>query len=162
MKKIFLILLFCFGCASQPFVIQDSSPRIIVKDIQTGEEMKTREEFFEAVYPDPTKGYIENRAYPYIPKVWIIENKRKIILIGPREGVPQFWQGEIREFNFPPGRYILHIERWRRLPRVYGGWKKQKKTEIVKLKVAQFEKQFSENDHYGWRIIINPTSTSVY
>ncbi|MBU4031121.1 hypothetical protein KJ756_03120 [Patescibacteria group bacterium] len=170
MKSILVIFfLGCFAaCAYQspPIIYESQNPRIVIKEIPTGEKAEQKEEFFETsyVYPDLTRGCIENQAFPYIPKVFLIANGQRITLIGPETGPPEFNPNEIREFNLPPGEHFLHIERWQHFS-AYGGWKKIPKTEIIKVSVAQFkEGDLSRwaTEYYGWRVIVYDKRTTVY
>jgi len=162
------------GCAHQePVVIEEPvTPRVVIKEVPFKGQGKDRagadkEEFFTSsyLYPDMTKGYIENKAFPYVPKVWLVKGGQKIVLVGPELGPPEFATGEIREFNLPPGTHILHIERWQHLP-YYGGWKKLKRVEVIKVKVAQFPEKGSwrywADSYYGWFVIIHPDHSTVY
>lgn len=174
MKKIvFIFLVFLFFLTScgvfcpqqQPFIIGASAPRVVVVEVpEKGADPNQRneEKYFSAVYPDVTKGYIENQAFPYYPKVWLIKDGKKIALIGPEKGPPLMCDGEIGEFNLPPGLHILHVERWQKLPAVYGGWRSVGKVEIIKLNVAQFAPGGYQPSYYGWRIIIYPEQSAVY
>lgn len=176
MKKIIVFwffLVFClvscglFQKQQQPFVIGEPSPRVVVveipgKRIDPNQNLNQSEEYFSAVYPDVTKGYIENKTFPYYPKVWLVSDGKKIALVGPEQGPPTICEGEIREFNLPPGIHILHIERWQKLPSFYGGWRRVGKTEIIKLGVAQFEPGRYQPSYYGWRIIIYLERSAVY
>lgn len=156
-----IFLVFLAACAYQapPVIYESQNPRIVVKEIPAGKKAKQKEEFFETsyVYPDLTKGCIENQAFPFAPKVFLIKNGQKIILVGPEIGPPEFNVNEIREFNLPPGGHILHIERWQHLG-TYGGWKKIPKTEVVRVSVAQFSELGKwnrwRNNYYGWSVVI--------
>ena len=176
MQKIGLIaviwLTATFGCMYQkPIVIEEPTiPRIVVKEVPTGPEepeKKEKEEYFESsyLYPDLTRGYIENKAFPYMPKVWLLVQGKKILLIGPETGPPKISVGEIREFNLPPGKHIFHIERWQHFAH-YGGWSKVRKTEVVKISIAEFRRsgrgRYWIDSHYGWWLIIYPDQTQVY
>ena len=127
MKKIGLLglvigwLILVLSCAYQEAMVieEPTTPRVVIKKVPAIKEAKEKkEEFFEsAYYPDLTRGYIENQSFPLIPKVWLLaEGREKILLIGPEQGPPKFPLGGIKEFNFPPGDNILHIERWQFLP----------------------------------------------
>ncbi len=179
MKKIGLALMMTclvmvIGCAYQePVIIEEPTTlRVVFRDIPaTPEREKKAEEEKEELfsysqqYPDMTRGYIENRAFPYVPKVWLIKGRLKIVLVGPENGPPVFSTGQIREFNLPPGAHILHIERWQHLS-YYGGWRKMKKVEVIKLNVAPFPKKGSwrrwADGHYGWFVTIYPDHSTVY
>jgi len=151
MKKIYLGLvmtwsIIAIGCAYQkPVIIEEpTTPRVVFREIpatpQGEKEAKEKKEelfSYSQQYPDMTRGYVENRAFPYVPKVWLIKGGQKIVLVGPEHGPPEFSTGQIREFNLPPGAHMLHIERWQHLS-YYGGWRKMKKVEVVKVKVARF------------------------
>lgn len=172
MRKIIFIFLafFLTSCGlfqrqQQPFIIGEPAPRVVVMEISGKEktaDQNQEEKYFSAVYPDVTRGYIENKAFPYYPKVWLVKDGKKTTLIGPAEGPPQICDGEIGEFNLPPGLHILHIERWQKLPVIYGGWRSVGKVEIVKLNVAQFAPGGYQPNYYGWRIIIYPEQSAVY
>lgn len=166
MKKIWICLIL-IGCTGRPaYVIQPySAPKVIVRSIEKEvgnlndlESLEENELEGNMLYPDPTRGFIENRAYPFVPKVWVVTKGKMVILVGPEEGPPEFLNGEIREFKFDPGLYVLHIERWRLMP---NGWEKMKRTEVIKLSVAQTEQQLGSVDYYSWRIIINKTGVNV-
>lgn len=170
-KTIFISTFLCIlvACAYQrpPVVMDPQSPRIVIKEVPVGEpRLKSeKEELFETsyVYPDLTRGYIENQAFPYVPKVFLIKDAQKIVLVGPETGPPEFNTKEIREFNLPPGKHVLHIERWQHSS-AYGGWKKISKVEVVKVSVAQFKSgdwiDWKDN-YYGWSITIYDNHTAV-
>jgi hypothetical protein len=65
----------------------------------------------------------------------------------------------------PPGVHIFHIERWQYLP-YYGGWRKLRQIEVVKLSVAEFRRhrhwRYWMDSHYGWWLIVYPERTQVY
>lgn len=157
---VIFFLVFITACACQaPSVIYESqNPRIVIKEIPAGEKMRERKQLFETsyVYPDMTKGCIENQAFPFVPKVFLIKNGQKIVLVGPKTGSPEFNVNEIREFNLSPGEHFLHIERWQHLG-AYGGWRKIPKVEVIKVSVAQFKQggwsRWSA-EYYGWSVII--------
>lgn len=170
MKKIWICLILIFGCTGRPpYVVKPySPPEVIVRNIE--KEVGTNLDNLESLgieneeenmmfFPDPTKGYIENKAYPFVPKVWIITKGEKVLLVGPEEEPPEFLDGEIREFRFSPGLYVLCIERWRLMP---GGWKKIGRDKVVKLSVAQSEQQLSAVNHYGWWIVIHQNSIEIH
>ena len=174
MKRISFLMIFLLlvviGCAWQPPPVlrEPTTPRVIVKEIPTEREPKEeKEEFFGTapyLYPDITRGYIENKAYPYTPKVWVlVDGTERLLLIGPELGPPEVFIGEIREFNLPPGDHIFHIERWQYTPH-YGGWRKISKVEVVKLSIAQFSPRGRQYwiDHYGWWLIIKSNRTTAY
>jgi hypothetical protein len=157
-----------FGCAYQkPVNLEEpGTPRVVIKKAPAGEESKeNKEEFFESAYfPDLTRGCIENQSFPFTPKVWLLIERKKILLVGPEQGPPEFSLGGIREFNFPPGDNILHIERWQFLP-YYGGWQKIRQVEVVKIPVAKFKpkrRSYWIDRHYGWQVIIYPEHSAVY
>lgn len=147
-------------------VIDSQTPRIVIKEIPAGKKAQGKGELFETsyVYPDLTKGYIENKAFPFAPKVFLVKSGQKIVLVGPETGSPEFNVNEIREFNLPPGEHFLHIERWQHLG-AYGGWKKIPKTEVIRVSVAQFDESGNwnrwRNSHYGWSVIIYDNRTVV-
>lgn len=107
--SIILFLLHCLGCAytrQEPAIIEEpTTPRIVIKEAPVaseGGEKTQKEELFTSTsrYPDLTQGYIENKAFPYVPKVWLLQRGQKIILSGPAQGPPQFNTGVIKEFNY--------------------------------------------------------------
>ena len=162
------------GCTYQePVIIEEPIiPRVVIREVAVGTEKKQgpqqeKEELFTSshLYPDMTRGYIENKAFPYVPKVWLVKNSQKIVIVGPEMGPPEFATGQIREFNLPPGSHILHIERWEHLT-YYGGWKKVNKVEVVRIDVARFPEKDSwrcwADGYYGWFVIIHPEYSTVY
>jgi hypothetical protein len=174
MGKISLMIccwLVAFGCAFQgPIVIKEpTAPRVVVKEApaeaKKGEEKK--EELFESsyLYPDLTRGYIENQAFPYLPKVWLLKEGQKIFLVGPEQGPPEISIEETREFNLPPGENVLYVERWQYFVH-YGGWRKVRQVEVVKVSVAEFRRhghwRYWMDSHYGWWLIVYPERTQVY
>ena len=173
MRKIgFLLicLIMFFGCTYQkPMVLEvPTTPRIVIKEIPAGPKKEKKEEYCSAsyLYPDPCQGYIENQAYPYLPKIWLLrEGGPMILLIGPEKGPPEFSIKGIREFSLPPGEHAFRIERWQYFPH-YGGWKKIRQVEIVKIQIAQFPRtgywHYWANSHYGWWVIIRPDHSVVY
>lgn len=174
MRKIgfLLICLIMFlGCTYQkPMIIEEpTTPRIIIKPVPAGPEKKEKEEYFESdYYPDWSRGYIEIRSLPdYLPEVWLlVEGGQKVLLIGSENGPLEFSYGQIQEFNFPPLKdNILHVYRWKYFP-YYGGWRKIRYVEIVKVSVAKFPKsgvwQTWQRGHYGWRMIIWPNYCEVW
>jgi len=70
----------------------------------------------------------------------------------------------MREFNFPPGDHRLIVERWK-FYRNYG-WRKNKKTELLKLEVGRLPRGswFSNPKigHYNWAVIIGPDRSQIY
>tara|TARA_B100000315_G_C14540233_1_gene570530 strand:+ start:558 stop:1121 length:564 start_codon:yes stop_codon:yes gene_type:complete len=169
-----IVLVMILSCAYQePIVIEEPrTPRVVFREIPAESEgqkevKEEKEELFsyDQQYPDMTRGYIENKAFPYVPKVWLIKEGLKIVLVGPEVGPPKFATGEIREFNLPPGFHIFHIERWQHFS-YYGGWQKAKKVEVVKVNVARFPEKGSwrgwADGHYGWFVTIHPEYSTVY
>jgi len=162
-------MLIIAGCSYQkPMVIvEPATSRVVIKEVPTSKEAESeKKEYFEGghLYPDLTRGYVENDAFPYRPKVWLLAQGKKVLLIGPEKGPPNLSMGEIREFNLPPGKHILHIERWQYFAH-YEGWEPIRKIEIVKLSIAQFRPgrwHYWRDSHYGWWLVVHPDSTTVY
>jgi hypothetical protein len=153
MKKIIILLLLLFlaGCVCQP-PMQIMVPR--VKKVILGGISYSPNSF----YPELTRGYIENQSWPYVSKVWLLSQGKKILLVGKKDGPPDNVRpGEINEFNFPPQKHLLLVERWRYL-HYYGGWKKIGE-EKINLQIAR-SCRLSEG-HYGWYVVIGPKRTYI-
>lgn len=157
-----LVLLSCAPKQKQSFVIGPPPQRTIIvpaNSVSSSDDANSVE-YRDAIYPDPRWGCIENKAYPYRPKIWYIKQGSKIALVGPaQEHLPsEFLAGEIREFHFPFGTHVLHIERWYK----FGGiWARVGKVDEAKLKIKQFVEWTSE-EQWGWKIVINQKNIVVY
>ncbi len=153
---------------------------MVIKKAPAEEEIEAeKEKYYESdFYPDLTRGYIENRAFPYVPEVWVLaEEGKKIPLLNLAEKSPRIskginlppsdnvlYKGQIVECNLPPGENILHIYRWR-YQAYYGGWQKLERVEIVKVSLAEFNSekwQSWSKGHYGWRIVIDQRRSYAY
>jgi len=165
-----LCLVVMVACAYQERAIieEPTIPRVVIKEIPTDQGIKEeKEEYFESdLYPDLTKGYIENKAFPYVPEVWLLlaEGEKVPLIVGQAGEPPEFAKGERREYNLPPGRNFLHIYRWVYLP-YYGGWQKLKKVEIAKVDVAKFPdtEDWREwrKSHYNWSVRIGQRRSAI-
>lgn len=166
---IFMLLAFsACGPAQRPFTILiPKTPRVLIVEIPAGEKVpKTIENKESFSRSDPTNGYIENQAWPRVPRVWLLVGGEKVLLVGETtEGSPKKvldWQ--ILEFSLPPGLRQIIVEWWEDLPH-HGGWR-QVKTKIVAFQVACLRQGYwsgyGNSSHYNWSVIIRPDDVFVY
>jgi hypothetical protein len=177
MKKLWIIAIFVFlfGCsfaAQEPLQLEETnSPRKVFKEEALSQKKgsKTAEQYYSDdgyLQPDATRGYIENQAWPYVPKVWLLTpDGRKIILVGSETDPPRRVRpGGIYEFNFPPGRYVFLIQRWR-FSRYYGGWDRVGPVERVEARIEIGHRKWGSNDYhegqYSWYIVVRSNRTYV-
>ncbi|MBN2373963.1 hypothetical protein JXL19_09280 [bacterium] len=168
------IIFFCGCIHQQPVQIETPEiPRVVIREIHADPNGKTEFDpnMKEASYllPDLTKGYIKNEAYPLGIRVWWLnEAGQKEILIGTEgdnfTGQADFYFGNIREFNFPPGRQRLMVERWKF---IWGyGWLKEGNSELLKIEVGRIPRgrwfSGAEIGHYNWAVIIGSEQSRVY
>jgi len=173
----FILLMFLASCGSIGSMHQESStiaipmiPLVVMKEIPAGEKvptkMKSQESFSR---PNLTKGYIENQAFPYVPRVWLLAGGEKILLVGETiDGRPQVLDWQILEFSLPPGVNQVIIERWRFLPN-QGGWQ-MLPPEFKEFQVAKPRRGWGDyngsgywtDNHYDWRIIIHQNRSFIY
>ena len=162
----------CFGSIHQqsPTIVIPNTPRVLIKDIPTGEKvpikMKNEESFSR---PNLTSGYVENQAFPYVPRVWLLSGGKKFLLVGETtEGRPRVLDWQIFEFSLPPGVNQIVVERWRLLPN-QGGWQiVGSLEESLTFEVAKprrgwggYGSGYYGNNHYDWQIIIRQNRSFV-
>ena len=156
-----LVSLFC-GCIHQapPTIAIPQTPRVVIKEVPAIKNQQTAEESFSR--PNLTRGYIENQAFPYVPRVWLIRGGKKILLVGQTEkGPPQVLDWQILEFDLPPDINHIIVERWRYLsPQI--GWQ-MLPPESCKLQVAKPRRGgYWDNNQYDWQIIIRQDRSYIY
>lgn len=174
LSLVVLFSLIVCSCAHQQTVMieEPTFPRVVVKEISADPNKKSGFDpnIAEVSYlqPDLTRGYIKNEAYPLAIRVWWLDEVggREILLGSEGNNPPgpaDFYFGNIREFNFPPGIHRLIVERWEFF-RQYG-WRKNKKVELLELEVGRLPRGnwFSspEISHYNWAIVIGPDRSQV-
>ena len=147
MKKIiFLIfLLFLGGCVATPparipvEIPQEKTVVIVPRGVSpsSGRVNKDRE-----VYPDPTRGIIDNLSREVI-KVWFDRKAGQPNLI-LQSGMSS---GDI---YLPPGVHRVYIERWMH---TYYGLRFRRET-VVRIEIGEFSPRRGEN--YGWTIRVHP------
>lgn len=166
-----LFLHSCVPIQQSPTIMIPNTPRVLIVDIPDGEKppsrMKNQESFSR---PDLTKGYIENQAFPYVPRVWLIIGGEKVLLVGETiEGRPHVLDWQILEFSLPPGINQVIIERWRLLPN-QGGWQMVGTPEFKQFHVAKPKRGWGDyngsgylgNNHYDWQIVIRQNRSFIY
>lgn len=109
--KVTILIVFSvmiLGCGSiqqeSPMIFTPTTPRTIIREVpvdQKRPQAKARaQESFSR--PDLTRGYIENQAFPYVPRVWMLFGDKKILLVGrTKVGRPMILDWQILEFNLP-------------------------------------------------------------
>ena len=167
---VFIVLAFS-ACGSihqaSPTIAIPTTPRIVIKEIPVSKNVrkKVQEESFSR--QDLTKGCIENQAFPYIPRVWLLAGGKKILLIGQtKKGPPRVLDWQIFEFNLPAGLRQVIIERWRY---VAGEWQ-MLPPEFKQFQVAKPRRGWGDyngngyygNNHYDWQIIIRQNKSFIY
>ena len=149
-----------------PTIMIPQIPRVIIKEVHAVNgkvQTKMPEESFSR--PDLTRGYIENQAFPYVPRVWLIAGGKKILLVGQtKKGPPKVLDWQILEFNLPPGLNQIIVEWWEYRP-YHGGWK-QIKAETKDFQVAVSRRGYwsgyGNSSHYNWSIVIRSDRALVY
>jgi len=162
---VFLVSLFC-GCIHQapPTIAIPQTPRVLIVDSKEKlpKIMKNEESFSR---PNPTVGYIENQAFPCVPRVWLVRSGKKILLVGEeKEGPPvDVLDWQIFEFSLPPGENKIIVERWV-LFLNHGGWQtiSQEEFDFEVAKPRRGWGGYWGNNHYDWRIIIRQNRSYVY
>jgi len=172
-----LLVIFATSCGvgsihqESPTIAIPTTPRVLIKEIPAGGKVPKRMENKESFSrPDLTLGCIENQAFPYVPRVWLLAGGQKILLVGETtEGPPQVLDWQIMEFSLPPGKRQIFIERWRYLPN-QGGWEMVGTPEFREFQVAKPRRGWGDyngsgyygNNHYDWQIVIRQNRSYIY
>ena len=143
-----------------------TTPRVVIKEVSVDGKAPVKTENQESFSrPDLTRGYIENQAFPYTPRVWLLAGGKQVLLVGQTEkGPPQVLDWQILEFNLPPGLCQIIVEWWEYLPH-YGGWR-QIRAEMANIQIARprrgYWSGYGDSSHYNWSVVIRPDRVLVY
>lgn len=166
-----LILPTCGYHQASPTIAIPQTPRVIIKEVSIGNGVQTTTEVSQESFsrPNLTRGYIENQAFPYVPRVWLIKGGKKVLLAGQtKKGHPNVLYWQILEFDLPPGINQVIIERWRYTsPEI--GWQ-MLPPEFKEFHVARPRRGWGDwcgsgywsDSHYDWRIIIRQNCSFIY